>query len=85
MAAEQGPHWRRVLGYGLAGLGLAALVLLVLQLLVGRRLVAQRQQQLVTEVAANLVLGEVALERFTPATLAEIGGLRLAVGPPPPG
>lgn len=84
MAAEQGPHWRRVLGYGLAGLGLAALVLLVLQLLVGRRLVAQRQQQLVTEVSANLVLAEVALERFTPATLAEIGGLRLAVGPPPP-
>jgi two-component system osmolarity sensor histidine kinase EnvZ len=83
MAPEAGARWRRLAAYGLAGLGFSALVLLLLQLLVGRRLAAQREQQLSGAVAAQLVLGEVALERFTPATLAAIGGLRLAVGPDP--
>jgi two-component system osmolarity sensor histidine kinase EnvZ len=69
--------------YGLAGLALAAASLVQLQLLVGRRLVEQRQRQLGAEVAAHLLLGEVALERFTPATLARISGLRLVVGPWP--
>jgi two-component system osmolarity sensor histidine kinase EnvZ len=64
-------------------LGLGALVLALLQLLVGRRLVEQRQQQLGADVAAKVLLAEVALERFTPAALAEIGGLRLAVGSVP--
>ena len=83
MAPEAGARWRRLAAYGLAGLGFSALALLLLQLLVGRRLAAQREQQLSGAVAAQLVLGEVALERFTPATLAAIGGLRLAVGPDP--
>jgi len=73
----------RALGYGLMGLGLGALVLALLQLLVGRRLVEQRQQQLGADVASKVLLAEVALERFTPAALAEIGGLRLAVGADP--
>jgi two-component system osmolarity sensor histidine kinase EnvZ len=64
-------------------LGLGALVLALLQLLVGRRLVEQRQQQLGADVATKVLLAEVALERFTPAALAEIGGLRLAVGADP--
>jgi len=83
MAPEAGARWRRLAAYGLAGLGFSALALLLLQLLLGRRLAAQREQQLSGAVAAQLVLGEVALERFTPATLAAIGGLRLAVGPDP--
>jgi len=83
MAPEAGARWRRLAAYGLAGLGFSALALLLLQLLVGRRLAAQREQQLSGALAAQLVLGEVALERFTPATLAAIGGLRLAVGPDP--
>ena len=73
----------RALGYGLMALGLGALVLALLQLLVGRRLVEQRQQQLGADVATKVLLAEVALERFTPAALAEIGGLRLAVGADP--
>ena len=73
----------RALAYGLMALGLGALVLALLQLLVGRRLVEQRQQQLGADVATKVLLAEVALERFTPAALAEIGGLRLAVGADP--
>ena len=73
----------RALGYGLMALGLGALALALLQLLVGRRLVEQRQQQLGADVATKVLLAEVALERFTPAALAEIGGLRLAVGADP--
>ena len=73
----------RALAYGLIALGLGALVLALLQLLVGRRLVEQRQQQLAADVASKVLLAEVALERFTPAALAEIGGLRLAVGSVP--
>jgi hypothetical protein len=73
----------RALGYGLMALGLGALALALLQLLVGRRLVEQRQQQLGADVASKVLLAEVALERFTPAALAEIGGLRLAVGADP--
>jgi len=73
----------RALAYGLIALVLGALVLALLQLLVGRRLVEQRQQQLGADVASKVLLAEVALERFTPAALAEIGGLRLAVGSVP--
>jgi two-component system osmolarity sensor histidine kinase EnvZ len=73
----------RALAYGLIALGLGALLLALLQLLVGRRLVEQRQQQLGADVASKVLLAEVALERFTPAALAEIGGLRLAVGSVP--
>jgi len=83
MAPEAWARWRRLAAYGLAGLGFSALALLLLQLLLGRRLAAQRELQLSGAVAAQLVLGEVALERFTPATLAAIGGLRLVVGPDP--
>lgn len=73
----------QALAYGLIALGLGALMLALLQLLVGRRLVEQRQQQLGADVASKVLLAEVALERFTPAALAEIGGLRLAVGSDP--
>jgi two-component system osmolarity sensor histidine kinase EnvZ len=83
MGTESGPADPRglaALRYGLAGLGLAALALVLLELLLGRRLAAQRQQTLAAELAAKIVLAELALERLTPATLAGIGGLHLALG-----
>lgn len=88
VAAElpSGRQARQMLVYGLVGLGFAALALLLLQALLGHRLAQQRQQQLGTELSAKLLLAEVALERFSPASLAQIGGLQLAVGPwPEPG
>ncbi|MFM7695477.1 MAG: ATP-binding protein [Vulcanococcus sp.] len=83
MAAERQGCGRPLLRYGLAGVGLAALALLLLELLVGRRLTAQRQQTLADELASRLLLSELALERLTPASLAETGGMRLAVGSRP--
>ena len=55
------PSLRRTLGYLLAGYGAAAFCLLLLQLLLGRRLAQQQLVQTGSEVAANVVLGEVAL------------------------
>ena len=71
---------RRGLGYLLVGAGAAALSLLLLQLLVGRRLAQQQLNQKGTEVASNLLLGEVALERFSPDVLSQISGMRLVTG-----
>jgi two-component system osmolarity sensor histidine kinase EnvZ len=71
------------LAYAAAALGAAALSLLLLETLLDRRLEQTRLRQLGSEVAGRLLLGEVALERFSPAALAELGGLRLAVGPRP--
>lgn len=83
MAAERFGPRRVLLRYGLAGLGLSTLALLLLELLLGRRLAEQRQQTLARDLAGQLVLAELALERVTPASLAEISGLRLAVGASP--
>jgi two-component system osmolarity sensor histidine kinase EnvZ len=85
----QGQSLRQLGRYGLAGLGIALGVLALFELSLGRRLAEQRQRQLGAELAAQLQLGEVALERFTPTTLERISGLRLAMGPwpeagPPP-
>ena len=74
---------RHGLLYPAVALGVTVLSLVLLQLLVGRRLAEQQLQQLSTQVAANLVLGEVALERFSPSVLAQLSGLRLAVGARP--
>jgi len=75
--------WRHWLLYPAVALGVTALSLLLLQLLMGRRLAEQQLQQLSSQVATNLVLGEVALERFSPPVLAQLSGLRLTVGPRP--
>ena len=85
MAAEPRPRSLAPLRCGLAGLGLSAAALLLLELLVGRRLVEQRQRTLASELTAKIVLAELALERLTPASLAELSGLRLAVGAEPDG
>ena len=78
-----GAGWSHGLLYPAVALGATALSLLLLQMLVGRRLAEQQLQQLVPQVTANLVLAEVALERFSPPALAQLSGLRLAVGPRP--
>ncbi|MFM7393600.1 MAG: ATP-binding protein, partial [Cyanobium sp.] len=63
--------------------GASAVCLVMLQLLLGQRLEQAQIRQLGSEVASNLILGEVALEGFSPGALAEISGTRLAVGPEP--
>jgi len=85
-AAEPAGHRRRpllALRYGVAALVAAGLALLLLQLVLGRRLVQAREEALGSQLSSSLVLGEVALERFSPEGLAEVAGLRLAVGPDP--
>ncbi|MEB3351819.1 MAG: HAMP domain-containing sensor histidine kinase, partial [Cyanobacteriota bacterium] len=85
--AETGGRWRGrlplALGYGAAALAAAGLTLLLLQLLLGRRLAEAREDALSAQIASSLLLGQVALERFSPEGLAEVAGLRLAVGPDP--
>jgi hypothetical protein len=69
-AAEPAGHRHRplplALRYGAAALVAAALALLLLQLLLGRRLVQAREEALGSQLSSSLVLGEVALERFSP-------------------
>ncbi len=74
---------QRALGYGAVGTGATALSLLLLHLLLGRRVEQAQLRQMGSEVAFNLRLGEVALERFSPGSLGEISGLRLVVGSRP--
>ncbi|MEB3255321.1 MAG: sensor histidine kinase [Synechococcaceae cyanobacterium] len=74
---------RRRLAYVAAAIGAAALSLLLLETLLDRRLEQSRLRQLGSEVSGRVLLGEVALERFSPAALAELGGMRLAVGARP--
>jgi two-component system, OmpR family, osmolarity sensor histidine kinase EnvZ len=69
--------------YPTAALAVAALLLALLQLFLGRHLARQQLQQQGAEVTANLLLGEVALERFSPESLAALSGMRLGVGPRP--
>jgi len=72
-------RWR-LLGYGAAAAGFSGLSLLALQVLLGRRLEQAQIRQLGSEVTANLLLGEVALERLSPVALSRISGMRLVVG-----
>ncbi len=74
---------RRGLGYGALAVGATALSLLLLQLLLGRRVEQAQLRQMGSEVAFNVSLTELALERFSPAAVGEISGLRLVVGSRP--
>ena len=76
--------WRRRLGYGATTAGFTALALLLLQLLLAQRLEQQQRRQLANQVADSVLLAELGLERFNPAALADLSGMRLAVGPRPP-
>ena len=84
-AGRRARLWCHRLAYPLIGLVAACSSLLLLELLLGRRLAQQQLVELGSQVASNLVLGEVALERFSPEALSDLTGLRLAVGSPPEG
>jgi two-component system osmolarity sensor histidine kinase EnvZ len=70
--------------YVLVGAGVSALGLLVLQALLAQRLERAQIIQLGPEVAFNLRLGELALDRLPPAALSRLSGLPLRVGANPP-
>lgn len=58
-----------------------ALSLALMQLLLGRRLERAQIQQLGRDLASGILLSEVALERFPPSVVSQLGNLRLASGP----
>jgi two-component system osmolarity sensor histidine kinase EnvZ len=68
----------------LVGAGVSALSLALLQALLAQRLERAQILQLGPEVAFNLRLGELALDRLPPAALARLSGLPLRVGANPP-
>ena len=70
--------------YALVGAGVSALSLGLLQTLLAQRLERAQILQLGPEVAFNLRLGELALDRLPPAALARLSGLPLRVGAHPP-
>jgi two-component system osmolarity sensor histidine kinase EnvZ len=59
------------------------LSLLLLQALLGTRIGQAQIAQMGPQVALNLRLSELALERFPPATVSQLSGLQLGVGQPP--
>ena len=73
-----------VVRYVLVGAGVSALSLALLQALLAQRLERAQILQLGPEVAFNLRLGELALDRLPPAALARLSGLPLRVGAHPP-
>ena len=70
--------------YALVGAGVSALVLAVLQTLLAQRLERAQIAQMGPEVAFNLRLAELALDRLPPEALARLSGLPLRVGERPP-
>jgi two-component system osmolarity sensor histidine kinase EnvZ len=70
--------------YVLVGAGVSALSLALLQALLAQRLERAQIIQLGPEVAFNLRLGELALDRLPPAALSRLSGLPLRVGANPP-
>ena len=70
--------------YVLVGVGVSALSLALLQGLLAQRLERAQISQMGPEVAFNLRLGELALDRLPPAALARLSGLPLRVGASPP-
>ncbi|MFM7314495.1 MAG: ATP-binding protein [Cyanobium sp.] len=76
---------RSTLRYGLAGMGVALLSLAQLQLLLAERLQRDRITRMGPDVLFQVRLGELALDRLPPSTLARLSGLPLRVGETPPG
>ena len=70
--------------YALVGAGVSAMSLALLQTLLAQRLERAQIIQLGPEVAFNLRLGELALDRLPPAALSSLSGLPLRVGANPP-
>ena len=70
--------------YALVGAGVTAFTLALLQTLLAQRLERAQITQMGPEVAFNLRLGELALDRLPPAALSRLSGLPLRVGADPP-
>ena len=70
--------------YALAGAGISALTLALLQTLLAQRLERAQITQMGPEVAFNVRLAELALDRLPPQALARLSGLPLRVGDRPP-
>ncbi|MFZ9951660.1 MAG: ATP-binding protein [Vulcanococcus sp.] len=70
--------------YALVGAGVSALTLALLQTLLAQRLERAQIAQMGPEVAFNLRLAELALDRLPPEALARLSGLPLRVGERPP-
>ena len=70
--------------YALLGAGISALALALLQTLLAQRLERAQIAQMGPEVAFNLRLAELALDRLPPQALARLSGLPLLIGERPP-
>ena len=70
--------------YALVGAGVSALALALLQTLLAQRLERAQIAQMGPEVAFNLRLAELALDRLPPEALSRLSGLPLRVGDRPP-
>ena len=70
---------RALLGWCALGLGSWALCLLVLQVLFGRQVESLQTVQLGRDLALNVRLTELALERYPPHLVSELSGLHLSV------
>jgi two-component system osmolarity sensor histidine kinase EnvZ len=75
---------RAVVRSALVGAGVSALCLALLQTLLAERLERAQISQMGPEVAFNLRLAELALDRLPPAALARLSGLPLLVAERPP-
>jgi two-component system osmolarity sensor histidine kinase EnvZ len=71
--------FRALIGWSALGFGSWALCLLVLQVLFGRQVEALQTVQLGRDLALNVRLAELALERYPPHLVSELTGLDLAV------
>ena len=71
--------FRALIGWSALGFGSWALCLLMLQMLFGRQVEALQTVQLGRDLALNVRLAELALERYPPHLVSELTGLDLAV------
>ena len=77
------PSGALLLRLGAFVLGGWSISFVVLQALLGERIGQAQVAQMGPQVALNLRLSELALERFPPAAVSQLSGLQLGVGEPP--
>ena len=82
--AGWGRRLAAAIGWGGLALGSWSLCLLILQGLFGRQIETLQSEQLGRELALNVRLTELALERYPPELVSELTGLNLAVRSRPP-
>jgi two-component system osmolarity sensor histidine kinase EnvZ len=77
------PSAALLLRLGAFVLGAWSISIVLLQALLGERIGQAQVAQMGPQVALNLRLTELALERFPPAAVSQLSGLQLGVGEPP--